>query len=174
MFSQPLTYAELVGLGVAVCGILLAAGLATGILARRKGYDSGLWGVAGAFLVGWVALAFLKSADDADSPDDQGRRRRTGNRIAGCLAVAALLISLSASFGTNPDERELRRFVAEKLPHARDGRVAKMMAVDGFRTDDLKIESYGVYCTARVPARGGGRVKVIGFWGAWWAAGEDR
>jgi hypothetical protein len=173
VFSQPLTYAELAGGAAGAFGALVVAGVAASLLARRKGYDGGLWGIAGAALVGLVALAFLPSAYDAGSFDDQARRRRTGNRIAGCLAAAVVLIALVVSFATNPDEAALKRFIREKLPQARDGRVASRMA-GGLGAPDFKRHSYGVYSTATVQAPAGGRVKVIGFWGAWWAAAEAK
>jgi hypothetical protein len=174
MLMQPLTYTELACVMAGVLGVLVVVGLATSLLARRKGYDGGLWGFAGATLVGLAVLALLKSADDAKSTGAQARRRLLGNRIAGCLIVAAILIVVSASIGTNPDEHDLRRFIADSLPQARDKRVAQMMAGGGLGLGDLKRESYGVYSTARVFAPAGGRVSVIGFWGAWWAASEDK
>jgi hypothetical protein len=173
MFSQPLTYAELAGVAAGLFGALVVAGVAASLLARRKGYDGGLWGVAGAALVGLVALAFLPSADDAGSFDAQARRRRTGNLIGGFLAGAVVLVALAVSLATNPDEVALKRFIGEKLPHARDARVARMMT-GGLGAPDFKRRGYGVYSTATVLAPAGGRVKVIGFWGAWWAAAEEK
>jgi hypothetical protein len=173
MFSQPLTYAELALGAAGVLAALVVAGLAAGLLARRKGYDGGLWGVAGAALVGLVALAFLPSVYDARSSDARQRRRLTGNRVGGGLAAAAVLLALGVSFATNPDEAALKRFIREKLPQARDARVASRMT-GGLGAPDFKRRSYGAYSTATVLAPAGGRVKVIGFWGAWWAAAEEK
>ena len=174
MLLQPLTYSELGAIAAGVFAILVVAGFAASILARRRDYDGGLWGVAGAFLVGLLALAFLKSAEDAGSAEHQARRRMIGNRIAGCLIVVILLILVSVSIATNPDERDLRQFISEQLPHARDKRVAQLMTGGGAPAAEPRRESFGVYSTARVLAPGGGRIKVFGFWGRWWAAAEDR
>jgi hypothetical protein len=174
MFAQPLTYVELAGASAVVLAALVVAGLAARLLARHKGYDGGLWGVAGAALIGLVVLAFLPSAYNAGSFDAQARRRLIGNRIAGFLAAAAVLIAVAASFATNPDDSQLRRFIVVKLPLARDGRVASMMANGGWGPLLFKRSSYGVYSTATIFLPEGGRVRVIGFWGAWWAAAEDK
>src|SRR5262249_6210995 len=170
MLSHPLSYPELATLAAGALGTLVLAGLAAGALAHRKGYDAGLWAFAGATVIGLVALAFLPSADDSESPDGRQWRRLAGNRAGGCFA-ALWLVALVASFATNPDEDDLKRFARNELPRAHDEGVAGVMA--GAQGSDCQVtrQNCGLYSTGTVRVSGHGSVKTIGFWGAWRAAG---
>ena len=72
-------------------GLSLLIAVVTGGLAARKGYNFFLWALA-AGVLGLIILAFLPFANQPDlSSDEQARLRRTGNIVAGVLAVLAVI-----------------------------------------------------------------------------------
>jgi CBS-domain-containing membrane protein len=70
-------------------GLALLIAIVTGALGARKGYNFFLWALA-AGVLGLIILAFLPFANQPDqSPEEQRQLRRTGNTVAGLLAILA-------------------------------------------------------------------------------------
>jgi len=80
-------------------GLSLAAGVVTGFLAQRKGYNFCLWAMASG-VVGLIVLAFLPFANAPEqTPKASEELRERGHLIAGVLTLIGVMVALVRFLG---------------------------------------------------------------------------